>query len=151
MFRMKLQYWKKKKSTNQMIALFFFFLSIFFILYGTLLCREPRGYREYNFQLFWSYQKFFDTDQPQAGQIIGNILLFMPVGMLIPFVVSDEKRNRKGLLPITLALAGLLSSTIEILQFFLELGFAELDDIFDNTLGAFIGTILIVAFMKKEE
>lgn len=116
-------------------------LYIGFIIYTTLLCREPKDYREYNFQLFWSYQRFFNDVQPQAQQILLNILFFMPFGVLVPCCVDGSWKRK---LVITIISACLLSGTVEFLQLLLRLGFAEFDDVFDNTMGAAIGAVVVL-------
>ena len=121
------------------------FLYIGFIIYTTLLCREPKDYREYNFQLFWSYQRFFDDIEPQGRQILLNILFFIPFGVLIPLCVNG---SRKQQLVFTVISACLLSGVVEFLQLILKLGFAEFDDVFDNTLGVAIGAVLVLILMK---
>ena len=121
------------------------FLYIGFIIYTTLLCREPKDYREYNFQLFWSYQRFFDDIEPLGKQIVLNILFFVPFGVLVPLCVNG---SRKQQLVVTVISACLLSGTVEFLQLILKLGFAEFDDVFDNTLGAAIGAVIALILMK---
>lgn len=73
------------KNKRRVITWILLVLYIGFIIYTTLLCREPKDYREYNFQLFWSYQRFFDDARPQGQQILLNILFFIPYGVLVPF------------------------------------------------------------------
>lgn len=132
-------------SKKRVIAGILLILYIVFIIYTTLLCREPSDYRQYNFQLFWSYQRFFDDIQPQGQQILLNILFFIPLGVLIPLSVNGSRKRK---LSITVISASLLSGTVEFLQLILKLGFAEFDDVFDNTLGAAIGTVLVLILMK---
>ena len=132
-------------NKKRVIAGILLFLYIGFIIYITLLCREPRDYREYNFQLFWSYQRFFDDIEPQGKQIVCNILFFIPFGVLVPLCVNV---SRKQQLVFTVISACLLSGTVEFLQLILKLGFAEFDDVFDNTLGAAIGAVLVLILMK---
>lgn len=132
-------------NKKQVIAGILLFLYIGFIIYTTLLCREPRDYREYNFQLFWSYQRFFDDIEPLGKQIVCNILFFIPFGVLVPLCVNG---SRKQQLVFTVISACLLSGTVEFLQLILKLGFAEFDDVFDNTLGAAIGAVLVLILMK---
>ena len=129
------------KSKKQVIAGILLFLYIGFIIYTTLLCREPKGYREYNLQLFWSYQRFFDDVQPQARQIILNILFFIPFGVLVPFCIDGSWKRK---LVFTVASACFLSGTVEFLQLLYKLGFSEFDDVFDNTLGAAIGAVAVL-------
>lgn len=129
------------KNRKRIIAGSLLVFYIGFIIYTTLLCREPKDYREYNFQLFWSYQRFFDDVQPQGQQILLNILFFIPFGVLVPFCVVG---SRKQQLVFTVILGCLLSGTVEFLQLLCKLGFAEFDDVFDNTMGAVIGAVVVL-------
>ena len=129
------------KNRVRVVAWVLLVLYIGFIIYTTLLCREPKDYREYNFQLFWSYQRFFDDVQPQARQILLNILFFVPFGVLVPLCVDGSWKRK---LAITVITACLLSGTVELLQLLYRLGFAEFDDVFDNTIGAAIGAFVVL-------
>ena len=129
------------KNRVRIVAWVLLVLYIGFIIYTTLLCREPGDYRQYNFQLFWSYQRFFDDIEPQGRQILLNILFFVPFGVLAPFCVDG---NWKRKLVFTVASACLLSGTVEFLQLLYKLGFAEFDDVFDNTMGAAIGAVVVL-------
>lgn len=133
------------KNKRRVITWILLVLYIGFIIYTTLLCREPKDYREYNFQLFWSYQRFFDDVQPQGQQILLNILFFIPFGVLVPFCVDGSWKRK---LVITIISACLLSGTVEFLQLLCKLGFAEFDDVFDNTMGAAIGAVVALMLMK---
>ena len=99
-------------GTKRAIAGILFVLYIGFIINTTLLCRELGNYWQYNFQLFWSYQRFFDDIEPQGQQILLNILFFIPFGVLAPFCVDG---NWKRKLAITVITACLLSGTVEFL------------------------------------
>lgn len=129
------------KSRERTVARVLLVLYIGFIIYTTLLCREPKDYREYNFQLFWSYQRFFDDARPQARQILLNILFFAPFGILVPLFVDGSWKRK---LVITIISSCLLFGTVEFLQLLYKLGFAEFDDVFDNTMGAAIGAVLVL-------
>lgn len=128
-------------SKKKVIVRILLILYIGFIIYTTLLCREPRDYREYNFQLFWSYQRFFDDVRPQARQILLNILFFIPYGVLVPICVDGSWKRK---LVFTITSACFLSGTVEFLQLVFKLGFAEFDDVFDNTMGAAIGAVVVL-------
>ena len=65
----------------------------------------------------------------------------MPFGVLAPFCVDG---NWKRKLVFTVASACLLSGTVEFLQLLYRLGFAEFDDVFDNTIGAAIGAFVVL-------
>lgn len=64
----------------------------------------------------------------------------MPFGVLAPFSVDG---NWKRKLVFTVASACLLSGTVEFLQLLYRLGFAEFDDVFDNTIGAAMGAFVV--------
>ena len=78
------------KSRKRTVAWVLLALYIGFIIYTTLLCREPGDYRQCNFQLFWSYQRFFDDVRPQGWQILMNILFFILFGGLVPLCVDGS-------------------------------------------------------------
>ena len=102
---------------------------IFFILTQTILFRSPHP--EPIFQpLFWELQNGMWSD------IRLNILLFIPLGLLIG--------GWRGLL-----IGFCLSCGIEIVQYFGRLGYCELDDILNNTIGAGIGVGLHVLIRKS--
>lgn len=100
-------------------------LYVLFILYMTLLVREP-GEQRVNFELFWSYRTLFENGL--NWDVINNILLFLPLGALI-----------YSIRPKLFFLAPLLSAAVEATQYIGGLGLCELDDIFGNTLGGFLG------------
>ncbi len=62
-----------------------------------------------------------------------NIILFMPLGFLLP--LACKKLNFRKTLLISL----FFSLTIEITQYLAHLGCCDIDDIFNNTLGAVLG------------
>ena len=102
---------------------------IYFILTKTVLFRAP--YPEPIFQpLFWELQNGMWSD------IRLNILLFIPLGLLIG--------GWRGLL-----IGFCLSCGIEMVQYFGRLGYCELDDILNNTIGAGIGAGLNVLMGKS--
>ncbi|WP_455539853.1 VanZ family protein [Terrisporobacter sp.] len=73
--------------------------------------------------------------------IIGNILVFMPLGFFIP-LLFDKFNSYKKLLKI-----GFLASlAIEITQLFVGSNVCDVDDIIYNTLGAILGLICYKIF-----
>ena len=68
-----------------------------------------------------------------------NIVLFMPLGASLVFVVSKHRSVHPVIR--TVLICFIFSFIIEILQLTLELGVAETDDVIANTFGALIGTI----------
>lgn len=67
---------------------------------------------------------------------LGNVLWFIPFGFLFPTVI--QKESMVG----TILAGGCLSVIIESLQFVLETGVSDIDDVFFNVCGTIIGFIL---------
>lgn len=104
---------------------------ILIILWITLFSREPMTVRIFR-GLFW------EIEMGYWNNIIQNILLFIPLGFLIG--------GKRGII------AGvLLSIGIESIQFIFRLGYCELDDVLNNTIGAAIGSLLFKKFGKRIE
>lgn len=115
-----------KKSTKALVALY-----ILIILWITLFSRRPGTERIFR-GLFW------EIEMGYWNNIIQNILLFVPLGFLIG--------GKRGII------AGvLLSIGIELIQFIFRLGYCELDDVLNNTIGAAIGSLLFKKFGKRIE
>ena len=66
--------------------------------------------------------------------LLGNAVLLLPLGLLLPFL-SKRFKNFTNL--VTLAFVASLS--VEIVQFVLQIGMADIDDVILNTFGAMIG------------
>lgn len=98
------------------------------VLWITLFSRLGTGRR--NFLLpFYSYVEILKGNRQFLFENIGNVILFIPLGVALKWGgVKDTKK------------VGFLASlTIEILQFTFALGTFECDDLIHNTLGAVIG------------
>ena len=115
-----------KKSRKILVALY-----ILIILWVTLFSRRPGTERIFR-GLFW------EIEMGYWNNIIQNILLFIPLGFLIG--------GKRGII------AGvLLSIGIELTQYIFSLGYCELDDVLNNTIGAAIGSLLFKKFGKRIE
>lgn len=75
-----------------------------------------------------------------------NVLLFVPMGLSMPYVLSKKPRKRN--IFITTGLAAVLSAGIEFAQYYYHLGRCETDDVIANTLGAAVGTLSYCLYMK---
>ena len=65
--------------------------------------------------------------------------------MLLSVVIE---RSGKEKVIKTVELSVLLSGSIGFLQLIFKFGFAEFDDVFDNTLGAVLGAVLVLIFSE---
>ena len=115
------------------LGLFLFFAYCGFLLWLTVFSRQTRlGDRVFKWELFWAYRAWIAGEsfgKTESIQNINNILVFIPFGVLFPI-----KRWRWLLI-----VAILFSSTIEVVQYGLNLGWCEIDDVICNVLGAAAG------------
>ena len=128
------------------------------IVYLTFLIREPRPIYRFMLSPFSAAKEAIELGGPWlfAGirvvkpelleGIILNILLFIPFGYLLPLVWKKADQWWKVML------AGLLTSLfIEAMQMVLHRGFADVDDLINNTIGTLIGWICYTVLMKKHD
>lgn len=118
--------WEKK---------FLFATYTIFIVWYTLLIREPRGLElVFKLELSWAIRAWIVNStiesKKEAVQYLMNILFFIPCGLL--FLWKD---NWKRVFVTSLV----LSLLIELSQFIFNLDWCEVDDVISNTLGAMIG------------
>ena len=103
-------------------------------LYVVLLSRS-QGNGSLNLEPFWSYRlAFAEGSYDYFQQIYLNILAFYFFGLFAPELLKGNCRYLA-----TVAGAIVLSAIIEYSQFRMDLGLAELDDVFSNTFGAVLG------------
>ena len=84
----------------------------------------------------------------KAREVILNVLLYMPLGYLLPFVSRKLRR------PSLITLIGFLCSlATELGQMYSRLGYFQVDDLVCNTIGTLIGGligILLTALWRIE-
>lgn len=115
----------------------FFLLAYIFLIYAsTVVFRVTSEERGYNFRLFWSYNAINNGKKELINETVLNVLFFIPLGVLVCVVF----RNIRWWQVLLLGLC--ISISIELLQFYFNRGFSELDDIFHNVLGCMIGYII---------
>lgn len=72
------------------------------------------------------------------AEIVLNVLLFVPLGALLPFAWPARLRGLRGAVSVAAVGAG-ASLAIELSQLLFHLGLFEFDDVLNNTLGAVAG------------
>ncbi len=133
------------KLTNSIIIISFV---IYFCLmiYTALIDRTvTEGEANYCLIPFYSYYQYFNGNKDIMQQSIMNIAFFYPFGFLLSCLDIELIKKRKWLIVI---FAMLFSLCVEIMQYIFRLGYAEIDDVIHNTLGAFIGVAMSVIFDK---
>lgn len=103
------------------------------ILWTTILGRETQAGGVLFYKPFHSFGHIWRDIQRGGlrGNFIGNILLFIPVGLLIPVITGWKRR--------TIAVGTGFSLLIEVTQLLTGRGVFDPDDIILNCLGAAIG------------
>ncbi|MEG0511765.1 MAG: VanZ family protein [Clostridia bacterium] len=158
----------------------------------TLLFREVSPQANYELDLLWSYKQALALDGGLLGflrslcgnglqalggahitdrglfkEIILNILLYVPMGYLLPFTWPSLARRRKaattpeslvkqasllGRIPWRVVGLGLCASVAtELTQLIFHLGLFEFDDILNNTFGCLLGVILYLWVMRNQK
>ncbi len=77
---------------------------------------------------------------------VGNIICFVPFGILVPLI---SKRNI--LFSKTLVLGFILSLAIETAQYILGTGISEVDDLILNTIGVLLGYLIIYKLIYRRQ
>ncbi len=127
-----------------------FVIYLLIVLYITIFSREPEE-RRIDMELFRSYKLLFiDKNDFYYTQIVCNIIMTVPFGILFP--VLNEKFRSVFLMFVSGFGFSLL---IELAQYFSGRGLFEFDDLFNNTVGALLGymilNILIRTFSAQRE
>lgn len=129
-----------KKNIFEALAGITWWTYMLFLMIFTVFIRLPNN--EYSAYLvpFWSYVELIHTHNTELlFEIIGNILIFIPFGFLLPICGIKGKKE----LWVTILTGFIFSLSLEILQFITKLGTFEFDDIFNNLLGVIIGSVFI--------
>lgn len=128
---------KKKITVSQLISgeISFFFLVV--VLASTVFTRPSKGVHTYELLPFWPWYEILAGNTALFEEIVLNMILLLPVGMLLPFVFDKKIKWYKAF-----ALGFMFSASIEVCQLVLCRGLFEWDDMIDNALGAMAGCIM---------
>ena len=129
---------RKRINVIQLVASLVFSAYVVFVLYYTVLGRYSQ--EEYTFQIYIykSYKYLIeDFGTHSLRQVILNIVMLIPFGFLMPIVI---KAKRKYLITLLSAFAFILF--IESMQLIMQCGTFEVDDVFNNFIGAVIGMLI---------
>lgn len=78
------------------------------------------------------------TQPEKYREMLMNVFLFVPFGLVLPNVLDAAKRIKFPVLA-TMLIAFALSAGIEFCQYYFQIGRCEVDDVMMNALGAAIG------------
>ena len=141
-------------------------------LYETILFRTPNDAIPVKWKLLWSYRASLSfetlygegwrvliqsllngtgvtlrvTNLKLLEEILLNILLYIPLGYLLPFLwprLAAKRGAGSGITGWRVVLIGFTASLLtELTQLTFRIGWFELDDIMNNTLGCMLGFVL---------
>ena len=130
------------------------------IIYLAFISREPMPIHHYSINPFGAARRGLEfggglisgllhgtvkiTNWAELKNIILNILLFIPFGYLLPSLFTRLRCWQVILLGLAFSLC------IELLQLITKLGFADVDDLINNTLGAAIGWLCYKLTLKDK-
>jgi len=140
-------------KTITTFAAIFYFAMLFYIFF---LARRRRGpalpWRKRHLNLIPLKNKFayfisqFNVPNPQLREFyidfVGNILLFIPFSFFLYFFLHVKDARKIMIISV------ITSLSIEIIQFALSIGVADIDDVILNTTGAATG-LLILRLLAK--
>lgn len=117
---------------------------LFVLVCSTVICREKVTFEFDRLELmpFWTYIAVINhTPGVRIWDIILNVVLFMPFGLLLKWIYPKIKLWR------ILLIGACLSVSIEMSQYFLNCGAAQIDDVMHNAIGTAIGWLLAKEIM----
>lgn len=127
--------WRKKKIIlSQMISGLLLTVYLGVVFASTVFTRTPDGIWHYELIPLWSWREVLIGNTYMLTEIVLNVILFIPIGILIPVVLHRRIRWWQGLL-----LGVLLSAVIEVSQLVLCRGLFEWDDMIHNGIGCMVG------------
>ncbi|MFT8872225.1 MAG: VanZ family protein [Sporolactobacillus sp.] len=139
-----------KPVNSQHVLLQFCFLGYLLLLLKlTLFTHNYYTYgRSNNLHLFASIRLMLASRNPLliAKNIAGNVVLFVPFGVLFPLVLVRQRIFLKAM-----AGAFALSFIIENAQYFFAARIFDIDDLLLNMSGAFIGCLLLWVYRCRRK
>lgn len=128
------------------ISLFYYLFLIYILFFHSLRIITYSNINLIPFTTIIRYCKYYNifTFKFWFLNIFGNIILFIPFGILTPLIIN-KPINIIKLFVLTL----LICFSVEFCQNFFMVGQFDIDDIILNILGSLIGFLLLSRFKKK--
>lgn len=150
----RVRYYIKNKPINKLREIFINLFFIYFLILVNLTIFKY-GYLTLDFDIrfYINYIPFVETVKMFTNEfsdihialynVVGNILLFIPLGFCIPLFFNTKNKLSKVILYGFTA-----SLTIEVLQIFTPFNTTDIDDIIFNTFGSILGFIIFNIFYR---
>lgn len=139
------------KWVRRLILAVYLLILCYFLFFSELMGRtEGQGDYMYNLVPFREICRFLRHWQVIGLQmtivnLAGNVLCFVPFGLLIPYNFR-HMTHPAGMM----ALSCLFSVAIETVQLLFQVGCFDVDDILLNTLGGFLGVLCYWLLERKK-
>ena len=131
---------------GRLFFVLYLILALYIMFFSESLDRTRVGneYR-YNLVLFHEIERFWSMRADYGWHVtivnlLGNVICFVPFGFLLPTISKNS--IFKNVIGVT-AFAFLFSLSIETIQLLTKVGAFDVDDIFLNTIGGFLGYVLM--------
>ena len=122
-------------SVLQGIFILMLFMYLAIVLMATLLSREAYYNHAVNFSVLRTYRQAWNSFIKRDWRvIILNILMFVPIGFLLPLSFSKCKKSW-----VTYLIGLILTVVIETVQYLSQQGIFEVVDIVHNGAGCVVG------------
>ena len=140
---MELRTRKRLSGAGTLVFIVYISLVIYFVFFSDHYGRVT-GFTEFRYNLtpfaeinrYLTYKESF-TFENLITNLAGNILVFAPLGILVPII----RRKKTGFFSIFF-LTLFFSLFIETVQLFTKVGVFDVDDLIMNTIGGVLGYIL---------
>ncbi|WP_186577299.1 VanZ family protein [Aquibacillus kalidii] len=131
------------------ISFSLYLLVLFYLLFFSAYRRGVKGSIDYNiipFQSIYQYVSGFEKFGLHllTDNFFGNMLAFVPLGLLLPILFSRMRSSR-----IVTIFSSLLSVSVETAQLIARVGAFDVDDILLNTVGGIIGYMIFRVLLKS--
>lgn len=126
----------KNKKLLTAIEFVIFLLALIFVIYVTIIHRNHSESVKISIVPFYSFVMAKDEIEVYR-LILFNVLMFVPFGLTLPFLLHRQKHN----IILSLLFTFLISLSIELIQLIFHLGTFEIDDLIFNTLGSLSGML----------
>jgi|GEM_PF-2544446 len=130
--------------------------SLYLIFAANVLVRTIADVRYKNLDLFWSYEEILAGSREHFFEVLENIILFVPLGICLG--ILDKAANPEDFpdnpklravkrFVVSMLYMTMYSCAIESAQYFLQVGVLDVDDVFSNALGGFLGYMAVFALV----
>lgn len=127
------------KERKELVFCVLLIVYILFLLFFAVISREPKDNYIARLDLFWGYS---NPSGNGYRDVFLNLLSFIPIGIMAGLI---EKEHRIGK---AMLLGFLVSIVIELSQLIWSRGFFDVDDLFNNVVGALFGALMVICVVS---